>query len=112
MKRDARAYLHDIREAGGRIMEFTSGMSLEEYRRNELVKAAVERKFAVIGEALVGLRESYPELTVRIVDAPRVIGFRNVLVHGYALIDDATVWSAIESNLPALLRDVEAVAGT
>jgi len=30
MKRDAKAYLHDIQEAGGYIQEFTKGMSMEE----------------------------------------------------------------------------------
>jgi len=29
MKHNAKAYLHDIREAGGRIREFTKGMSVD-----------------------------------------------------------------------------------
>lgn len=29
MKHDAKAYLHDIQEAGGHILEFTKGMSIE-----------------------------------------------------------------------------------
>jgi uncharacterized protein with HEPN domain len=106
MKRNAKAYLHDIQEAGGHIREFTKGMSVEDYCGSELVKAAVERKFAIIGEALVRLREDYPELLDRIPDADKIIGFRNVLVHGYDIIEDATVWSAIENNLPALLKKV------
>ena len=66
MKRDAKAYLHDIQEAGGYILEFTKGMSMEDYCRSELVKAAVDRKFAIIGESLIRLRENYPELLERI----------------------------------------------
>ena len=106
MKHNAKAYLHDIQEAGKRIGEFTKGMSVEDYCGSELIKAAVERKFAIIGEALVRLREDYPELLDRIPDAEKIIGFRNVLVHGYDIIEDATVWSAIENNLPALLGEV------
>ena len=109
MKRDARVYLHDIQEAGERIREFTKGMSMEDYCQSELVKAAVERKFAVIGEALIRLREHYPALLDRISDSVKIIGFRNVLVHGYDVIDDATVWSAIASNLPTLLDEVMAL---
>ncbi|MDA0745597.1 MAG: DUF86 domain-containing protein [bacterium] len=109
MERDTRAYLHDIQEAGGHIQEFTRGMSVEEYCRNELVKAAVERKFAVIGEALVRLREDDPSLLKRISASEKIIGFRNVLVHGYNIIDDPTVWSAIETNLPTLLEEVRAL---
>ncbi|NKB71167.1 MAG: DUF86 domain-containing protein [Candidatus Latescibacteria bacterium] len=105
MKRDANTYLLDLLEAGEHIRVFTQGMSLEDYSKNELVKAAVERKFAVIGEALVGIRESAPELLGDISGAEKIIGFRNVLVHGYAIIDDATVWSAIENNLTTLLEE-------
>ena len=89
------------------ILEFTKGMSVEDYCRNELVKAAVERKFAIIGEAFVRLKEDYPVLLERISDTEKIFGFRNVLVHGYDIIDDATIWSAIESNLPILLKEVE-----
>ena len=49
MKRDAKVYLHDIQEASGHIFEFTKSMSLEDYCGSELVKAAVERKFAIKG---------------------------------------------------------------
>ncbi len=41
MKRDARAYLHDIQEAGLHIQAFTAGVSQEAYSKHELVKAAV-----------------------------------------------------------------------
>ena len=111
MKHDAEAYLHDILEAGGHIREFTKGMSMEDYFKSELVKAAVERKFAIIGEALVRIREDCPELLEQISGTEKIIGFRNVLVHGYDIIDDATVWSAIESNLPTLLEEARALHG-
>jgi len=106
MKRDARAHLHDIQKAGGHIRRFTKGMSSEDYCRSELVQAACERKFAIIGEALVRLREDHPELLEGISATEKIIGFRHVLVHGYDIIDDATVWSAIEDSLPTLLAEV------
>ena len=80
---------------------------MQDYCKSELVRAAVERKFAVIGEALVRLREDYPALLERISDREKIIAFRSVLVHGYDVIDDATVWSAIASNLPTLLEEVK-----
>ncbi len=39
----------------------------------------------------------------------RIIAFRNILVHGYAEIDDRIVWDILESKLPALLLDVESL---
>ena len=109
MKHNAKVYLHDIQEAGRHILEFTAKMSLEDYRDNALVKAAVERKFAVIGEALIRLRREYPELLEQISDTEQIIGFRNVLAHGYDVIEDATVWSAIKDNLPILMAEVRSL---
>ncbi|MBU0518032.1 DUF86 domain-containing protein [bacterium] len=109
MKRDPKAYLFDIREAVDHIIEFTGETSPEEFLTNELIKAAVERKFAIIGEALMRIRDEYPEILAQITDSEKIIGFRNVLVHGYDIIDPATVWSAITKNLPVLSKEVSAL---
>jgi uncharacterized protein with HEPN domain len=45
----------------------------------------------------------------RIPDARRIIGFRNVLVHGYDTISDDRVWDAVQSNIPQLIQDVERI---
>ncbi len=52
MQRDPRAFLWDVREAALAIQSFTANMDATSYGNNELVQAAVERKFEVIGEAL------------------------------------------------------------
>jgi uncharacterized protein with HEPN domain len=51
MQRDPRAFLWDVREAARSIQSFTVGLDAATYTGNELVQAAVERKFEVIGEA-------------------------------------------------------------
>jgi len=45
MRRDARAYLWDVRDAADRILEFIAGMDLEAYAATPVVHSAVERKF-------------------------------------------------------------------
>ena len=52
MQRDPRAFLWDVREAAQAIQSFSAGLDVKGYVGNELVQAAVERKFEVIGEAL------------------------------------------------------------
>ena len=42
-------------------------------------------------------------------DYRRVIAFRNILVHGYAQVDDRLVWDIVETRLPALRREVAAL---
>jgi uncharacterized protein with HEPN domain len=39
-------------------------------------------------------------------DAGRIIAFRNILIHGYADVDDRLVWNIVETKLPTLIREV------
>jgi len=64
--------------------------------------SAVERQFEIIGEALNQLCKIEPAWAERIPDLPQIVAFRNLLIHGYASVNDLTVWNTIESSLPAL----------
>jgi uncharacterized protein with HEPN domain len=112
MDHDPKAYLFDIRQACDEIKKYTEGMSFKEYSANSMAKAAVERKFLVIGEAMTRLKKEFPEILDKITDHEKVIGFRNVLVHGYDMVDDATVWSAIKDNMPTLRQEIDEMIGT
>ena len=112
MDHDPKAYLFDIKQACGEIEGFTQDMTFEEYSRNAMVKAAVELKFLVIGEAMTRLKREHPEIIDKITDHEKIIGFRNVLVHGYDIIDDKTVWSAVRDSVPTLRQQVEDILGT
>ncbi len=112
MNHDPKAYLFDIKQACDDIEQFTRGISYPEYSGNAMVKAAVERKFLTIGEALIRLKRESPEILDAITDHEKIIGFRNVLVHGYDIIDDATVWSAVRDSIPTLRQEVETLLGT
>lgn len=87
-------------------------MSFEEYSRNSMVKAAVERKFLVIGEAMTRLKREYPKILDKITDHEKIIGFRNVLIHGYDIINDSTVLSAVKDSIPTLRLEVENILNT
>lgn len=38
---------------------------------------------------------------------PRIVAFRNVLVHGYASVDNRLVWGVIEAHLAPMRAAVE-----
>jgi uncharacterized protein with HEPN domain len=109
MRRDPRALLWDVREAADDIAAFTAGMDVDAYVGDPLVRAAVERKFEIIGEALNRLSKEDPGLAGRVPDLAAVVGFRNMLSHGYAVIDDRRVWRIVETSLPPLRRTVAAL---
>jgi len=51
MPPEAEKYLVDIQTALAEIRDFTRGMDLAGYRADPKSRAAVERKFEVVGEA-------------------------------------------------------------
>ena len=69
----------------------------------------MERQFETIGEALVRLARLDQELAAQVSEHRRIIAFRNILIHGYADVDDRLVWDFAQTRVPALLREVEAL---
>jgi uncharacterized protein with HEPN domain len=99
--------LLDIRHALDDIDGFTRGLDLESYSRDGKCRAAVERKFEVMGEACMRLRDRFPDVFEKVPDARQMISFRNRLIHGYDSVDDAIVWDILMRKLPALGRQVD-----
>ena len=102
MDHNVQAYLYDIITACQNITEFTSSLSLDDYRKDIRTKAACERMFEVIGEALRRLRAEFPHVYTQIPDADQIIAFRNIIAHGYDIVDDTLVWATINNEVAAL----------
>ena len=107
MKDDVPAHLHDIARAAHAVKQFVGGHDFDGYVADELLRSAVERKFEIIGEALIRIRRDDPALLPRIHEHRAIISFRTILVHGYDGIDDHVVWDVIVEDLDRLIRDVE-----
>ena len=107
MQRDPRAFLWDVREAALAIQKFTESMDARSFAGNELVQAAVERKFEVMGEALNQLSKLDAALAARLPDLPQIVAFRNQLIHGYSTVNPSTVWNIAHKSLPDLLSAVQ-----
>jgi uncharacterized protein with HEPN domain len=73
-------------------LHFTAGKQFTDYKENSMLRAAVERKFEIIGEALSKLSKADSAIASQIGEHARIIAFRNILIHGYAEIDDRLVW--------------------
>lgn len=109
MRLEARKYLYDIQEAAALAAQFTAGKDFAEYQGNPMLRLAVERAFAIIGEALAQLARLDAALTARITEFHSIIAFRNILVHPYAQVDDRIVWGIVQTKLPVLVREVAAL---
>ena len=108
-QRRVKAYIYDVLKAAQLLADFTQGATFEDYESNALLRSAVERQFVIIGEALSQLSKIAPEVAVGIRECRRIIAFRNILVHGYAVVDHRVVWGVLRSDLPVLERQVAAL---
>jgi len=112
MQLESKKILEDIRLAAAHILEFTSGKTFDDYANSEMLQSAVERQFEIIGEALNRLSKIDPDTTVsKISRFQRIISFRNILIHGYDIVDNTVVWDVIQQDLPKLHKQVQNLLG-
>ncbi len=102
-KRESRLLIEDILDSGHKILDYTKGLSFEEFLRDSKTVDAVIRNFEIIGEAANRLPEEFKDKHSNI-DWHRIRGFRNRIVHDYFGIDYEIVWQIKESFLPATLE--------
>ena len=107
MHADAHKLLWDAQQAAERVARFTADKTYAIYEADDYLRAAVERQFEIIGEAFGKLRNVDPTTAAAIAELPRIIAFRNVLIHGYASVDNRLVWGVVEANLPGLRVTLE-----
>jgi uncharacterized protein with HEPN domain len=104
-KRDPILLVGDILDSANKILEYTEGLSFEDFTSDSKTVDAVIRNFEIIGEAANRLPESfknkYPEI-----DWFRIRGFRNRIVHEYFGIDYSIVWIIKDSFLPMMITQL------
>ena len=109
MQVETNAVLFEIQQEVNLINQFTLDADFAEYQSNAMMRSAVERQLEIIEEAIRRLSEMNADAADCISERPRIISFRNQLIHGYFAIDDRIVWDVIQSKLPILSQDVGAL---
>lgn len=108
-QRDVRVPLFDVLEAGKAIQEYVRNKSFADYMNDSLVRDGVERRFTLIGEAL--MRATKIDQGLAITKCSQFVAFRHKLMHGYDKINHEVVWSVIHDDLPLLLTEVRLLLG-
>jgi uncharacterized protein with HEPN domain len=91
MERKSPKLLEDVRDAAAFVRKAVESKTLDDYRRDRLLRQAIERNLEIIGEAIGRLAKLDPATATRIGQHARIISFRNLLIHGYDLVDEAQV---------------------
>jgi len=109
MSLESKKFLYDIQQAADLITQFLESKTFSDYSSDPLLQSGVERQLIVVGEALNRLIKIAPSSIADFTDYKKIIGFRNIIVHGYDIVEDETVWGIIQSNLPQLRDEVKAL---
>ncbi len=91
-KRSPELFIQDMLEAIEKIERYTELVEdLEDFMKKDIVVDAVLRNLEIIGEAARNIpeeiRSKYPEIPWN-----RVVGLRNVVIHGYFVVDLEIIW--------------------
>ena len=107
-EREWRFYLVDMLGFAENVVAYSEGFDQNEFARTGLNYDATIRNLELIGEAATHIpsdvRESYSSIPWR-----QVIATRNRLIHGYLGIDNDTVWSIIQDDIPALSVELKSI---
>ena len=107
-KRQTNFLLEDIIEAIEKIQQYISGLSYQQFVRDDKTIDAVVRNFSVIGEAAsqlpVAAKKKYAQIPWH-----QVIGLRNRVIHEYFGVDLAIVWKIIHTDLDGLRKKIRGI---
>ena len=105
-KGEIRLLLEDILQSSQKIISYTSGMSKEEFLKDDSIINAVVRNFEIIGEAASQVPEDFRILR-REIEWRRMIGFRNRIRHEQSGIDKEMLWKIKEENVADLVDFIQ-----
>jgi uncharacterized protein with HEPN domain len=93
------------------IGAFVEEGDFEGFLGSELIRSAVVQKLAIIGEAAARISQEvkgrHPQ-----VPWPKIVAFRDILVHAYFGIDWDEVWQAARFRCPVLRAQVADILTT
>ncbi len=70
-----------------------------------MIRAAVERKIEIIGEAMNNILQIDGNLPIS--NARRIVNTRNKIIHGYDEVDEVMLWEIVIKHLPILQQEVQ-----
>jgi len=87
-------------------IQLVSGRTRQDLDTNRVLSLALVRLLEIIGEPAAGVSA---DARARRPGIPwsEIVGLRNRLIHGYDSVDFGVIWSIIERDLPAQVRELE-----
>ncbi len=100
--------VEDILKSIEKINSYLKGLTITQFKKNELVIDAVIRNLEIIGEASKNIppnvRRSYSAVPWDI-----MYGMRNILIHEYFGVDTQIVWHTAKKDLPLVQKQLDQI---
>lgn len=95
-------YIEDMIDFAEKALAYTEGLTQEQFVADGLAYDTTLRNLELIGEAATRIPE---DVRAHFDDVPwrMIIATRNKLIHAYLGIDNDTVWSIIQDDVPDLV---------
>lgn len=74
-----------------------------------MLRSAVERQLMIVGEALNRADRLDETVAEQIPETRNIIQLRNIIAHGYAIVENATIWGIVQADVPKLCEQVRAM---
>lgn len=105
-EREWRFYLSDMIRFAENVLTYSNSLDQATFESTGLNYDAALRNLELIGEAATHIpaeiREAYTSVPWR-----QIIATRNRLIHGYLGIDNDTLWSIIQDDIPPLIEELK-----
>jgi len=99
-------YLNDMISFAENVLAYSDGFDLKSFESTSLNYDATVRNLELIGEAATHIpsqiQDAHSSIPWR-----QMIATRNRLIHGYLGIDNDTLWSIIQDDIPLLLVELQ-----
>lgn len=109
MPHDPAKLCEDVVKSLDEVETFCRSKGFQDFQQDRGLQLIVERELEIIGEALARLRRDHPNLAEEVHDIDKIIGLRNILAHGYDILEREILWDIVENKLAALRRDIQRV---
>jgi uncharacterized protein with HEPN domain len=98
----------DMLQSIERIIEYTAGMTFENFVADGKTRDAVIWNIQVLGEAANGIPKEFREAHDEI-EWTKIIRSRNIIAHQYDAIDYSIIWRIVTIHSPSLKKALEEI---
>ena len=107
-RHDDKVYIRHMLDHARVSLELSSGKNRSSLDAEPMLRYALLHLVSILGEAAARVsaagRFEYTEVAWR-----DIVGMRNMLIHGYDVVDLDILWKTMEEDIPDLIRNLESI---